>query len=403
METFAYTVRDIGGAVHRGVVDAIDPAEARARLRRQGYFITSLRPRRDHAASLPWRVIGGVGPGELATFTFQLSALVGAGVPLLRSLAALHDETESAKMRQVIASVREEIEHGRSLSQALEKHPAVFSGFYAGMVRSGEVSGTLDEALVRLADLLDREVLLRQKVKAMLVYPGIVLTLSVVVITVFLIYVVPAFEKVYRAGGATLPAPTLLLVALSHLVRRYVFVIVPAVAAGAWIVGQRGLWYRFRPWVDDLVLELPYIGRVAKLVLLSRFTRTLGTLLKSGVPILQALDATAGAVDRRVMREAIAGLQEEINRGRRLREAMSRSPIFTPMVLQVVALGEESGTLDEMLARAADLLDRQTDFAVKRLLTIMEPVLTLALAAVVGFILLALYLPIFGLGRAVVR
>ncbi len=403
MGTFTYTVRDATGAIHKGSLDADDSAVARARLRQQGYFITSLRPARERGASLPWFLGRGVSLSELTTFTYQLAALVGAGITLPRSLAALHDETETPLLRRVIASVQQDLQAGRRFSQALEKHPAVFSTFYVGMARSGEVAGGLDDALARLADLLDREVELRQKWRAMLLYPAIVLALAAVVITVFLIYVIPAFEKVYRAGGATLPVPTLILVGLSHAVRRHFLLILPSIAVVAWIIGQRAIWLRFRPWFDNLVLGLPLLGRVSKLIVLSRFARTLGTMLKSGVPILGALEATADAVDRRVMRQAIVVLQEEISRGRRLREAMSKIPIFTPMLLQVVALGEESGTLDEMLGRAADLLDRQIDFAVKRLLTIMEPAFTLVLGGIVGMILIALYLPIFGLAKAVLR
>ncbi|MGQ0549268.1 MAG: type II secretion system F family protein, partial [Armatimonadota bacterium] len=397
MGTFTYTVRDAAGAIHRGALEADDSEGARARLRQQGYFITSVQPARTRGRALPWFLGRGVSLVEVTTFTYQLSGLVGAGVTLLRSLTALRDETDSRLLRRVITEMLGDLEAGRRFSQALERHPAVFSTFYVGMIRSGEVSGGLDVALDRLADLLDREGELRAKWRAMLVYPAIVLALAAVVITVFLIYVVPAFEKVYRAGGATLPTPTLVLVGLSHIVRRHYLLILAAVAAALWVAGQRAIWLRFRPWFDNLMLRLPLFGHVARLVVLSRFTRTLGTMLKSGVPILGALSATADAVDRRVMHQAIDTIQEEVNRGRRLREAMGKIPLFTPMLLQVVAIGEESGTLDEMLGRAADLLDRQIDFAVKRLLTLMEPALTLVLGGIVGLILIALYLPIFGL------
>lgn len=403
MQTFDYTVRDASGAIQRGVVEADDPAVARARLRQQGYFITALRPHRDRAASMPRWLSRGVSLDELATVTFQLSALVGAGITLPRGLEILQAETASPRMQRALSSVRKEIEAGRALSQALAKHPEVFSPLYVGMVRSGEVTGILDQALERLATLLDREVVLRQKVRAVLIYPAIVLAMAALVITVFLVYVVPAFEKVYRAGGASLPVPTLVLMALSRVVRRYLVLIVASVAVAAVVTAQRGIWSRFRPWVDSLILRLPALGRVAKVVLVSRFARTLGTMLRSGVPILRALEATADAVDQREMRRAIGAMQAEIDRGRRLREAMGRIPLFPPMVLQMVALGEESGTLDVLLERAADLLDRQAEYAAKRLLTIMEPVLTLALGAVVGLILIALYLPMFGLARAVLR
>ncbi len=403
MANFTYTVRDATGALHKGVLEADDPNIARARLRQQGYFITSLQPVRDRGASIPWFLGRGVSLDDLMTFTFQLASLTHTGITLIRSLEALHDEAENPVLKKIIAAVRQDIQAGKRFSQALEKHPAAFSPFYVGMVRSGEVSGTLDDALAHLAELLDRDAILRQKWRAMLVYPAIVLSLAAIVITVFLLYVVPAFEKVYRAGGAVLPAPTLVLVALSHVLRRYYLLIIVGLVAGAWVAGQRTIWLRFRPWLDNIALRLPLFGRVARLVALSRFARTLGTMLKSGVPIIGALEATADAVEWRTMRAATESLQEEIGRGRRLREAMSRNALFPPMLLQVVSVGEESGTLDEMLIRAAELLDRQIDAAVKRLLTLMEPALTLVLGAIVGVILIALYMPIFGLARAVLK
>ncbi|MGH2403182.1 MAG: type II secretion system F family protein, partial [bacterium] len=276
MATFAYVVRDAAGAIHKGILEADDPTIASARLRKQGYYITALRPASERGAQTPWFLGRGVSLEELTTFTFQLAAMVGSGITLVRSLQALQDEADSPLLRRIIGTVRQDIEAGKRFSQALERHPAVFSTFYAGMVRSGEISGTLDAVLAHLAELLDRESVLRQKWRAMLTYPVIVLALAVVVITVFLLYVVPAFEKVYRAGGATLPVPTLLLVALSHLVRRYYLPLAIAVAAAVWIAGQRGLWLRFRPWFDNLSLNLPLLGRVARLIALSRFARTLG-------------------------------------------------------------------------------------------------------------------------------
>jgi type IV pilus assembly protein PilC len=403
MATFTYTVRDAAGEPRHGEVEAEDSANARARLRQQGYFITSLEPARSRRAVLPWFFSQGISLDELTTFTYQLASMVTAGITLVRSIQALHDETSSPILRKIISGVQQDLQAGKQFSQALERHPTAFSTFYLGMVRSGEVSGTLDNALNRLAELLDREAVLRTKWRSMLVYPTIVLSLAAVVIAVFLVYVVPAFEKVYRAGGASLPAPTLVLVGASHLLRERFVLLLAAIAILLWLAAQRSIWVRFRSRFDNLTLNLPLLGDVARLVALSRFARTLGTMLKSGVPIIGALEATADAVDRLAVRQAIETLQEEVSQGRRFREAMSKIPLFPPMLLQVVAVGEESGTLDDMLLRAADLLDRRIDFAVKRLLTLMEPALTLVLGAIVGAILIALYLPIFGLARAVLR
>jgi len=398
MPTFAYVVRDAGGMPVKGLLEAEDASRAQAILQKQGYFITSLRLRRALAG------LGAVrraGLAEIAAFTHQLSALVGAGLPLLSALQALREQAEASTLAAAIQAVQADIEAGQGLSQALARHPRLFSAFYVGMIRAGELAGALDWTLQQLASYLEREVQLQRKLKGMLLYPAIVLALAAVVSGIFVMLIIPAFERVYRSAGATLPLPTLVLVAVSHFVREYAPALIIGGAAAA--VAFRGRWRRAKPSVDRWMLRIPHVGRLTRMVLVDRFVRTLGMMLRSGVPILSGLEAAAAAVDHQVMAAAIASITDAIHRGRRLSEPMRGNPLFPPLVTRMVAVGERSGTLDEMLAKAADLLDRDIEYALQRTITFLEPLITVVLGAVIGVMLIALYLPIFGLGRAVVR
>lgn len=398
MPTFAYVVRDASGMPIKGLLEAEDASRAQAILQQQGYFITALQPRRTLA------LFGVRRPPRLedvAAFTHQLAALVGAGLPLLSAVQALREQADTPMLAAALQTVQADIEAGRALSQALARHPRLFSAFYVGMVRAGEVAGALDWALQQLAVYLEREVQLRRRLKAMLIYPALVLSLAAVVSAVFVMLIIPAFERVYRSAGAALPLPTLLLVAVSHFVREYALALIIGGAAAA--VAVRGRWRRARPAVDRLILRMPHVGRVVRMVLVDRFVRTLGMMLRSGVPILSGLEAAAAAVDHQAMTAAIASITDAIHRGRRLSEPMRGNPLFPPVVTRMVAVGERSGTLDEMLAKAAEVLDRDIDYALQRTMTVLEPLLTVVLGAVVGFLLISLYLPIFGLGKAILR
>ena len=398
MPTFAYVCRDATGMPIKGLLEAEDASRAQVILQQQGYFITALQPRR--MLSL-FGALRPPSPEDIAAFTHQLAALIGAGLPLLAALQALREQTDTPMLSASLQSVQADIEAGRALSQALARHPRLFSAFYVGMIRAGEVAGALDWTLEQLASYLEREVQLRRRLKGMLVYPAIVLALAAVVSGIFVVLIIPAFERVYRSAGATLPLPTLMLVALSHFVREYALALLIGGAAAAVVV--RGRWHRARPAVDRLVLRIPHVGRLIRMVLVHRFVRTLGMMLRSGVPVVSGLEASAAAVDHRGMAAAIASITDAIQRGRRLSEPMRGNPFFPPVVIRMVAIGERSGTLDEMLAKAASVLDRDIEYALQRTMTFLEPVLTVVLGAVIGFLLIALYLPIFGLGRAVLK
>lgn len=401
MPAFEYSGRDRLGTLIKGVLEADDELRARARLREDGLFVTSLRARgRWH---LNARFDRPVGIEDVAAFTFHLSGLASSGVPLLRSLEILRDQSDPGPMRALIANLVESIEAGRSLSVAMGQHPRVFSALYIGLVRTGEVAGALDQALLRLSDYLDRELALRQKIRSLLIYPVFVLVLATMVAGLFVVFVVPVFERIYRSSGARLPLPTTVLVGVSHLVRESWPLLLVAGAAAVWGVTRPPAVEWFRRMSDRLAPRIPRLGAAARTVQINRFVRSFGALQSSGVPVMSALDVTAEAFTDPAMREAVSHLKDGVGRGRRLSDVMRSAALFPPMIHRMVAIGEETGRLDLMLERASALLERETDFAVKRLMTLAEPLLTLVLGGMVALVLLALYLPIFGLPKALLR
>jgi type II secretory pathway component PulF len=398
---FEYAGRDRTGTPVRGIVEAEDDARARARLREQGLFVTRLAPRtrRSFGGLLGRRL----DLNEVAAFTFHLSGLISAGVPLLRGLETLREQTDNPRLQATIADLESSIQSGHSLSGSLSRHPALFSPLYIGVIRAGELAGALDQALLRLTDYLDREVALRHKIRSMAVYPAFVLALAATVVGLFVVFVIPAFETVYRSAGAVLPLPTRILMNTSYVVRHRWPALLVGTAAGVWTLRRPAVGRWARDAAERLAQRLPMVRGLARLVQVNRFVRTFSAMHGSGVPVLTALDVTTDALSDPRLQQAIETLKDSISRGRRLSDAMRSMDLFPPMIHRMVALGEEAGALDVMLRRASDLLDREIDYTIKRLVTLAEPVMTLALGGVVAGILMALYLPIFGLARAVLR
>lgn len=399
MPTFAYVCRDSKGALIRARVEAEDDKNARAQLRQQGLFLISLRAE----PSTNRRDRGGRSRPEVAMLTNNLAMLVGAGLPLFQALEAVVEQTEDKRMRDVARHLAQNIQEGKSLSAGLERHPELFSPLYVGIIRSGESSGRLDQALGRLDTYLERDLEFRRKVRDTLIYPGVVLTLAAIVFTVFLVYIIPVFERVYRSHGMVLPLLTRMLLVFSALFRVNLPLIV--LAGLVLVVGptRRLVWSVLLGPLQRLVLRLPYASALIQSLIASRFTQSMGALLQSGVPVLPALELAGKAVSAPGFDEVIAALEADLSRGRQLSDAMRQTRQFPPMIIRMVALGEESGQLDTMLGRAGTILDREFDLRMRRFLTLLEPVLIMLVGGVVGVLLLALYLPIFGLAKAIVR
>jgi type IV pilus assembly protein PilC len=397
MPTFEYVARDNSGALVRGRVEAQDDARARAHLQRTGLFLTSLRARR------PIRPAGGAAQADVAVMTFHLAMLLGAGLPLSQALGALAEQTEDAWLRAVVDELTRDIAEGRSLSDALGRRPDLFGQVYVGMVRNGELTGRLDEALGRLAEYMDRDLEIRKKIREALLYPAIVLSVAACVLAVFLTFIIPAFDRVYKSAGASLPLVTRTLMAASRSFRAGL----PFAAAAGVIVilppSRRLLRAALAVRLQRLVLRLPRVGALAKSALLSRFARALGIMLRSGVPIVSALDVAGAVVGLPDFGSVVDRLKRQITEGHRFADAMRETGWFTPMIIQMTSLGEESGRLDVMLDRAASVLERDFDLQMRRFFTLLEPALTLVVGGIVGILLVALYLPIFGLAKAVVH
>ncbi len=399
MPTFDYVSRDSTGTLIRGRVEAEDDGNARARLRQQGLFITALRA----APSPQSRTRAARSQAEVLTFTSNLAMLVGAGLPLFHALEALVEQTEEKVLRDVGQHLTRNIQEGKSLSTALSDHPELFSPLYVGIIRSGESTGRLDLALNRLVSYLERDAEFRRKVRDSLIYPGVVLTLALVVLTIFLVYIIPVFDRVYRSHGVALPLLTRMLMAWSVIFRANLPLL--ALVALVFILRptRRVVWPKLVGPLERLVLRLPYARALVRTLIASRFTQAMGSMLRSGMPVVPALEVVGTAVSAPGFDKVIASLTADLTKGRRLGEAMLQTHQFPPMIIRMVSLGEESGQLDVMLERAGTILDREFDLRIRRLLTFLEPVTTLLVGGLVGVILLGLYLPIFGLARTIVH
>ena len=372
-----------------------------------------LRPRERPAVARPATTTGStmpgagaarlgrrrIGPTDVAMLTYDLSMLLGAGLPLMQALEVLGDQATELQMRDVLHELSREIQEGRRFSEALGRYPELFPPLYRGIVTNGEASGRLDQALERLATFLERDLEFRKKIRDVLIYPGLVLSMAVVVLGIFLIYIIPAFERVYHRAGSSLPFLTRVLLAWSRTARVGLPV---AISAGALLFlpqARRWLQQTGGATVQRIVLRLPHAGALAQTALLGRFAHSMAMMLESGVPLLSALEVAGAIGGPPEFGSMVEGLSRSVIQGRRLSDAMRASGWFTPMFLRMVSVGEETGRLDLMVARAAAILDREFDVRMRRFLTLLEPILILSVGAFVGVILMALYLPMFGLAR----
>jgi type IV pilus assembly protein PilC len=394
-ETYAYKVRDRRGSMLTGEIQADSRDLVLAKLREMEYIPLEVKKK---SAGLKKEISlrpGRVKLKDLAVFSRQFATMVNSGLPLLRTLAILGDQTESKALAKVVSEIRLEVERGSSLSDSMEKYPKAFNSLYVAMVRAGEVSGNLDQVLLRVADTIEKEVSLRRKVKSAMTYPVVVFALVVIILTVMLVFVVPTFKNLYADLGGTLPGPTRLLIGISDVVRRFFLFVVAGIAVAVWL---------FRRWIrtdkgryafDRFKLKMPVFGGLFRKTALSRFARTLGTLSRSGVPILQALDIVHDTVKNAVVARAVKDVQTSVKEGESLTRPLGRHPVFPPMVVQMMAVGEETGALDTMLEKIADFYDEEIEATVESLTSLIEPVLIAVVGGTVGAIVIALYLPTF--------
>ncbi|TBR24656.1 type II secretion system F family protein [bacterium] len=404
MAQFAYKAKDAGGNVTSGVIDAGKEAEALQKLKQQKFTVLELAPKGESFfKTLQEKIMGkpAVTPRDLVLFSRQLSTLVSAGVPIVQSLTILEDQQENPTFKAILLEVRTDIEAGLSISDALKKHPDAFPEIYTAMIKAGELGGILDTILERLSGFLESAEALRAKVKSAMMYPGIVLSICGLVTVFLLTFVIPTFGAIFQSFGKELPLPTQMLIDLSNIMKSYWYVLI-----GAPIGAYKGFnaYYKTpggQRYVDGLVLKAPVFGILLKKVAVAKFTRTLGTLIKSGVPIMQGLETVGATAGNKIIEEVVLGARESIREGGRLADPLKKSGVFPNMVTQMIGVGEETGALDQMLTKIADFYDQEVDTAVKGLTSMIEPIVIVVMGVVIGTIVVAMFLPMFSMGSMV--
>jgi type IV pilus assembly protein PilC len=394
---YEYAVRDRTGKMVRGKLKAESPAVVATRLKSMGYApvsITQANAGLKRDINIPG--FGNkVGLKDLAIMSRQFATMVNSGLSLLRSLTILEEQTECKPLAKVLAQVRTEVEGGRALSDALAVHPKVFPPLMVNMCRAGEVGGFLDKSLLQVATNYEAEVKLRGKVKSAMTYPVVVAVMAVLGVTGMLLFIVPTFKEMFASLGGTLPAPTRFLVFLSELLKATMpFVVLTLIAFGV-------LWKKFhrharvRNVVDPLKLKLPVFGNLFQKISVARFTRNLGTMISSGVPILQALDIVADTTGNVVVGRAVRDVQESVRQGESLARPLLDHPVFPPMVVQMMSVGEDTGALDEMLRKISEFYDQEVEATTEALTSLIEPIMIAVMGVVIGGMIIALYMPIF--------
>ena len=396
MATFTYKARTRQGEILQDSLEGTDTMAIAAELRRQGLLVIDIKEKGVAQKDLlePFKKVK---LADLVVFTRQFATMINAGLPIVRALYILSEQTENPKLREVVVLVRKDVEAGLALSEALDKHPKVFSRLYVEMVRAGEIGGILDEVLLRVATQLEGDQALRRKVTSAMTYPTVVLVLAVLAASFMLIFIVPVFAKMFEDLGGTLPLPTRLAMGLSGILTSIFGVLIYAGLIGGVIGFLR--WKKTehgrRVW-GRLSLRLPLkIGGVIRKVALARFARTLGTLSAAGVPILQAIETTAASSGNWVMENALLKTRDAIREGIPIHKPLEEEPVFPAMVTRMIAVGDETGDTDGMLNKIAEFYESEGDATVKALTSIIEPVMIVVVGGIVGGIIIAMYLPMF--------
>lgn len=397
--TFTYRARGADGAAHTGEMTGESKAAVAAQLRMRGLTVVDV-DRAGGARSLEERVeaMRGVPARDLTVMARQLATMISSGLALTRALWVLQEQSENRLLRRTVAAVRADVEAGLAFSQALARHPRVFNDLFVAMVQAGETGGNLDEVLERVAVRLEKDESLRRTVRSAMVYPSLIAAFAVAVLVGMVLFIIPVFADMFSDLGGELPAVTRFMIGVSDAMRTfwYLFVGVPIVAAWLfvrWKSSERGR----RTW-DAMKLRMPFrIGGIVRKIAIARFARTLGTLTASGVPILQALDITARTAGNRVISDPIAGVAERVKEGQPLAAPLARTGVFPPMVIHMLAVGEETGALDTMLHKLADFYDDEVSAQLKSLTSVIEPVMMMVVGAIVGLVVISMYLPMFSI------
>jgi type IV pilus assembly protein PilC len=392
---FEWEGKDRNGKIVKGELRAGGEAMVSATLRRQGILVNKVKKRRASGGS-------AIKQKDIAVFTRQLATMMRAGVPLLQSFDIVARGATNPRLARLLNDIRQDVETGTSLSAAFRKHPMYFDALYCNLVEAGETGGILEALLDRLAIYQEKTVALKNKIKSALTYPIAVMVVAFIVVAVIMIFVIPAFKDVFTSFGADLPTPTLIVIAMSEFFVAYWWAMAIGIGGGVYFFIQS--WKRsekMQKRMDRLLLKIPVFGDLLYKSAVARWTRTLSTMFAAGVPLVEALDSVGGASGNAIFQEATEQIQRDVSSGSALTTSMQTSGIFPTMVLQMASIGEESGSLDHMLAKAAEFYEDEVDEAVKALSSLMEPFIIVILGGLIGGIVVSMYLPIFKIGSVV--
>lgn len=404
MPKFAYSGKTLSGQVAKGVIEAANLAQANAVLRRQQIVPSSLSPKKSGLAALNEIQIPGmeqkVKVKEIVVFTRQFATMIDAGLPLVQCLDILANQQENKRFQKVLLDVKTRVEEGSTFADALRKHPKIFDNLFVNLVAAGEVGGILDTILNRLSGFMEKAEKLKGKIKGALTYPIAVIVIAMIVVTGLLLWVVPVFDEMFKGFGSALPVPTQIIVNMSNGLKAYWYLIFGSLAGVIIGIKQFYKTKKGRRIMDAVFLKMPVFGDLLRKTAVARFTRTLGTMLSSGVPILEALEIVAKTAGNVVIEEAIMQARSSLSEGKTLAEPLAATKVFPGMVTQMITVGESTGSMDTMLNKIADFYEDEVDASVDTLTALIEPMLMAFLGVVVGGLVIALYLPIFSLAGA---
>lgn len=403
MATFAYVGRSKSGAVKKGELVAKSRDEAVDQLRKQSVVVTSLE---EKGAKEGFKLSFGNGMTEkdLVVFTRQFGTMINAGLPLIQCLEILSTQSENAALRKAVGEIKGAVEGGSTFSDALRRHPKIFDDLYCNMVNAGEVGGLLDTILARLSKHIEKAMKLKSQIKSAMVYPAAICGIAAIVITVLMIWVIPVFEKMFKemsGGKMALPGPTQLVIDMSNFAQGNWYIILGAIVGSVIAFKKYYATPQGRLTVDKMVLKLPVFGDLIRKASVAKFTRTLGTLITSGVPLLEALSICAKTAGNKVIENVLMDARVSISGGKTISEPLAKSEAFPKMVTHMIAVGESTGALDNMLGKIADFYEDEVDAAVTNLTALLEPMMMVFLGVTVGFIVIAMYLPIFTMASAI--
>ena len=396
MATFTYTARAFNGDLRTATIDASSRDDVISQLRKQRLSVVKI----DQDATK--RIgKGSIKTRDVVIFTRQFSTMINSGLPLVQALTILAEQTDNKALAEVTKKVVFDVESGNTVADALSKHPRAFTNLYVNMVAAGEAGGILDTILMRLATFLEKNDALVRKVKGAMIYPAVIMSVAAIAVVTLLIFVIPVFAGMFASGGMALPLPTRIVIGASGFLKAYWWVIGAVVIVGGYSGKKYYATSNGKLVIDRILLRVPVLGDVLRKSAVSRFTRTLGTLISSGVSILEGLEITAKTAGNRVIQDAIMQSRSSIAGGDTIAQPLQKSKVFPPMVISMIAVGEQTGGLDEMLSKIADFYDEEVDAAVGNLLSLLEPIMIVFLGVVVGGMVVAMYLPIFDMVNAV--